>query len=107
MTDFDLDSHFESENGGTPVTSFIIPSSPADRKKIMDAMNEVSACKTRIEGEREYIKETIDMLSKDFKIPKKHLNRLAKVIHKQNFAEEQSQDEEFQTLVEAVTKQQN
>lgn len=107
MTDFDLDSHFKSENGGTPVTSFIIPSSPTDRKKIMDAMNEVSACKTRIEGEREYIKETIDMLSKDFKIPKKHLNRLAKVVHKQNFAEEQSQDEEFQTLVEAVTKQQN
>ncbi len=85
----------------TPQT-FVMPSSPADRKAIMDAMGEISASMTRMEGEKNYIKETIGDLSQKFQIPKKLLNRFAKTYHKQTYADELGQDSEFETMVQLL-----
>ena len=91
--------------GESIVTGFVMPSSPADRKIIIDAMFEISASKTRAEGERDFQKEALNDLYDKFKIPKRLLNRFAKVYHKQSYTEELGVDSDFQVLVETLTQQ--
>ena len=62
--------------------SIIIPSSPADRKTIKDAMTEISNSMVRIESEKAFIKEAIEELNDKVDIDKKYLNKLARVYHK-------------------------
>ena len=75
-----------------------------DKKKIRDAMQEASNSLIRMEAERDLIKTIVEDLFEQFKIPKKTLNRMIKVYHKQNFNEEIANSDEFQTLYESVTK---
>jgi uncharacterized FlaG/YvyC family protein len=79
-------------------------SSPADRTKIRKMLGEISNSMTRIAAERDLIKETIAELSKEFELPKKYLNRMAKVYHKQNFQLEQSSHEEFEELYVSIVE---
>lgn len=95
----------EQEQSGN-ITGFVMPSSPADRKHIMDVMNEISASKTRVEGERDFQKDAIGELYSKFKIPKRLLNRFAKAHHRAAFSEELAIDSDFETLVDALAKNQ-
>lgn len=61
-----------------------MPSDPATVKKIKDAMQEASASYTRIEGERDFLKELFTDLAKDTELPKGYLLKTAKIYHKQN-----------------------
>jgi uncharacterized FlaG/YvyC family protein len=79
-------------------------SSPADRTKIKKMLDEISNSMTRIAAERDLIKETISELSKEFELPKKYLNRMAKVYHKQNFQIEQANHEEFEDLYTSIVE---
>ena len=79
-------------------------SSPADRKKILDAMREISNSMTRISAERDLIKETVKDLSDNFQVPKKTVSKIAKTYHKQNFSQAVAENEEFEELYEKVTK---
>jgi hypothetical protein len=79
-----------------------LPSNPTDIKKIDSALEEISNSKTRIEAERELIKEISDNLNEEFDIPKKLINQLAKVYHMRNFATEVSEQEEFQEAFETL-----
>ena len=65
-----------------------IPSSPTDRKAILDCMKELSASMTRTEGEREFQREAIKELCDNLELSKKTFRRMAKVYHKQNFTKE-------------------
>lgn len=76
--------------------------SPADRKKIKDAMEEVSNSMTRIDAEKDLMKQIISDLHDNFKISKKILNKMARTYHKQNFLNEQQNHEEFETLYQEV-----
>ena len=69
------------------MSGIIIPSSPEDRKRIKDCMEELSNSFTRVEGERDFAKEAISSLSEEVDLPKKVLNQMAKIYHKQNIAE--------------------
>jgi hypothetical protein len=66
-------------------------------------MNELSASMTRIEGERDFIKEAISKVCEDFEMNKKTFRRLAKTYHKQNFSKEVAEHEEFETMYEQLT----
>ena len=79
-------------------------SSPADRAKIKKMLGEVSNSMTRIEAERDLIKETIKEMSQEFNLSKRHLNRMAKVFHKQNFSREQEEHEEFEDLYTSIVE---
>lgn len=83
-------------------SGIILPSNPADRKKILDAMQEISNSYTRIEGEKSYVKEAVAALSETYKIPKRVLNKLSKTLHKGNFEEEAGQFEDFSDLYETL-----
>jgi hypothetical protein len=67
-------------------------------KSIRDALSEISNEMTVIDSHKEAIKDVIDALYDNFKIPKKVLNRLAKTHHKQSFQEEVTEDSEFEAL---------
>lgn len=82
-------------------------SNPADRKKIRDAMNEASASMTRIEAERDLIKEIAKDISEQYQLPKKVVNKMIRVYHKQNFNEEVASHSEFETLYEEITSNPN
>ena len=81
---------------------FIMPSSPADRKAIMDCIIDISASKTRAAAETSFQSEALKDLSKKFNIPKPLLSRFARVYHKQNYKEELAVDSDFETLVEIL-----
>jgi hypothetical protein len=85
------------------VTGIVIPSAPADRKAIKNALSEISNAMTRMEGERDLIKDILQTVKDNQGIPPKYLRKLAKIYHKQNFAEVQQEQEEIETLYETVT----
>lgn len=80
-----------------------LPQDPAARKAIKKVMEEISASMTRIEGERDFIKEAINNCSEEYEINKKTFRKLAKVYHKQNFSREVAEHEEFETMYEQLT----
>ena len=75
-----------------------------DKKKIKGVLQEASNSLTRIDAERDLIKNIITDTSKNFQIPKKTVKKLINVYHKQNFSEEVASHEEFENLYETVTK---
>lgn len=77
-------------------------SSTEDRKKIREMLQEVSNSMTRIAGEKDYIREAIKEFSKEYEIPKRTLNKMAKIYHKQSYNLEQQEFEEFETLYETI-----
>jgi hypothetical protein len=81
-----------------------ILSNEADREKLFKVVKECSDSMTRIEGENDFIKESIADISKQLQLPKKLVSRLVKVYHKQNFDEEVAVHEQFETLYESVVK---
>ena len=80
-----------------------IPSSPTDRKEILECMKEISASMDRTEGEREFIREAIKDICEKHLLSKKTFRRMAKVYHKQNFSLELEEHEEFETMYQTIT----
>ena len=84
--------------------SVIVPSSQEDKKKIRQALQEISDSLTRMEAERDLIKDILQTVEDNYKIKKKYTRRLAKVFHKQNFNQVQQDQQDLETLYESVTK---
>jgi type I site-specific restriction-modification system R (restriction) subunit len=82
-----------------------IISSSVDREKIKKVLAEISGSMTRIEAERDYIKESIREMSDQFQLSKKTLNKMARVYHKQNFSQEVASHEEFEDLYETILQE--
>lgn len=80
-----------------------VPSSPADRKAILDCMKEISGSMTRIDAERNFIREAIKNICEEQNLSKKTFRRMAKTYHKQNFSSEVEEHEEFEVLYETIT----
>lgn len=78
-------------------------SNPVERKKIRDALSEISNSLTRIESERDLIKTIVGNIAEEHELPKKTVNKMAKVFHKQNFSKEQQEFSEFEHIYQAVT----
>ena len=85
------------------MSNVIIPSSLEDRKKIRGALEEISNSLTRIEAERDLIKEILQDVEDKFELPKKYTRKVAKIFHKQNFAEVKTEQEDLETIYETVT----
>lgn len=76
---------------------------PKVRQKIMAQIGEGSACMTRIEAERDLIKEIVKGMHEEHGVSKKAAAKMIKVYHKQSFSKEVEEQDEFQTLYETVT----
>jgi Zn-dependent M32 family carboxypeptidase len=79
-------------------------SSPEDRKKLKDAIQEISNSLVRTEAERDLIREIIKEQSQNLQIPKKIIAKIAKTYHKQNLTQEVEDHEDFVDLYETVVK---
>ena len=82
-----------------------LPQDPAARKAIKKCLEEISASMTRIEDERDFIKEAIKGICEEYQLSKKTFRRLAKTYHKQNFSMEVAEHEEFETMYEQLTNE--
>ena len=80
-----------------------VPSNPADRKKIEQALQEISNSLTRTEAERDLIKDIIKETCDKFELDKKIFRRMAKVYHRRNYSEEVAEHEQFELLYENIT----
>ena len=85
------------------MSNIIVPSSPEDRKKIKDALIEISTSLTRVEAERDLIKDILAEVEDKFELPKKYTRKLARIYHKQNYAEIRQEQDDVETLYETVT----
>lgn len=72
--------------------------------KLVGYLKDFSTSLTRVEAERDLQKTIKGDVVEEFDISKKVFTKLAKVYHKQNFADEVADHEEFETLYEELTK---
>ena len=83
--------------------TLILPTNPADIKKIRDALQEIADAFTRMTAERELVKDIKAMLKEDFELPPKFITKLAKTYFNQDFEAQQVESEDFEELWFAVT----
>jgi hypothetical protein len=88
-------------------TNVIVPSSSADRHAVQKALQEISGSLTRIDAEKDLIKDILATVEDNQNIPKKYMRKMAKIYHKQNFTEIQQEQEDLETLYETVTGSNN
>lgn len=75
-----------------------------DLKIVRDAIEEISNHFRKIEDENLAIKDIVDSVYDQYKLPKKITKRLAKVYFKQNFSQQVVEDKEFEALYVGVTE---
>lgn len=84
--------------------TLIIPSSPADLKKISTMVDEGVDCLTRIASERDALKDIVDSIVEKYELPKKHVNKLIRSRFKDDFKKLQAEMEEFDELWNKISK---
>ena len=84
------------------MSNVIIPSSPADVKRIKDCIIEISNAMTLIQAQKDFIKEAVKLCVEDVEIDKKHLKKMATIYHKQNLSEILGEIEDVEALYEGV-----
>lgn len=77
---------------------------PNEKLKLLGYLKDFSTSLTRVEAERDLQKNIKSDVIEEFDISKKVFTKLAKVYHKQNFADEVASHQEFESLYEEVTK---
>jgi hypothetical protein len=80
----------------------IVPTNPEDRKKIKAILDEIVECKQKIAFQQILIKEQIDLIVEDYKIPKKMATKLANTFYKESLDAERATNETLVELYEAV-----
>lgn len=82
-----------------------LPSDPKSRSDIKACMEELSASMSRIEGEREFIKEAINNVCEKYELNKRTFRKLAKTFHKQNFSKEVIEHKEYEEMYQQLTNE--
>ena len=71
-----------------------VPSNPAEKKELQNAIVEASNSKLRIEAENDHINNIFKDMNEKFGINKRKFNKYVKIWHKQCYAAEVSELEE-------------
>lgn len=69
---------------------------------IKNKFTEISNSMTRVQGEKDLIKEIYTDLKDQFELPPKLARKLAKAFHKRNLEEVRAEHEEFEETYETV-----
>lgn len=72
------------------------------KKAIKDLVGEVSGAMTRMEAERDFVKEAIAAVAKDHDLDKKILSKMCKTYHRQRFHTEKQDNDEFENTYAEV-----
>jgi predicted nucleic acid-binding Zn-ribbon protein len=73
------------------------------KNNILDACEEVSVALTKIEDQKEHIKDIKDRVKEEFKLDPKLFFKIAKTMHNASFQNERKVNEDFQLLYETLT----
>jgi alkylated DNA repair dioxygenase AlkB len=79
-------------------------SNPKDREKLLGVLSECSDSLTRVQSEKDLIRQAVKDVCEELELPKRLVNKLVKVYHKQNYDEEVATHEQFESLYETVVK---
>jgi hypothetical protein len=74
--------------------------------KLKKVINEISDSMTRIEAERDLIKESVKRVSEETVVEKKLIRKMAKTFHKNSFESDVTEQRDFESIFEIVTKRQ-
>lgn len=91
----------------TDNTDFVLPSSPADRAKIKDAVYEVVGAMREIKDKRSYINDTKKDMKEKFGISPKIFSKLVKTHQEANIAEVRAENETFDIMFETLFESNN
>lgn len=73
-----------------------------DKDKLKKGLQELSNSMTRIDAEREYIREAVKELAEQHQMNKRTLRKIAVAYHKQNYNDETASFAEFQEVYEEL-----
>lgn len=79
-----------------------LPSDPADRKRIQDAVEEASGLKQIQKDKADQIKDIIDFLYDEFSIPKKISRQMVNTFHKDNYSDVSREHTVFEVTYETI-----
>lgn len=68
-------------------TSFTLPSSEADRKKIKDAIHEIVAAMSFIDDKKSFINDVVNAMKDEYNMPKGLTKKMANIVYKQSYEE--------------------
>ncbi len=74
-----------------------------DKKDILTVIKDCSDSLTRMEGEREFIKEAIIGLNAKYELNKSLLRKVVNIYYKQNLAEVTAANSDVEDLYETIT----
>jgi hypothetical protein len=80
----------------------IVPTNPVERAKIKKCLEEINEQKRKIELCKILIKEQIEFIVDDHKLPKKLVTKLASTYFKQSLDQEAATHEKLEELYSAV-----
>lgn len=80
-----------------------LPSDPNARQAIKNAIQEISNSMTRMDGERDFVKETVARVCEEHDLNKRVFRKLARTYHKQDFSKEVAEHNLFEEMYEEIT----
>ncbi len=81
-----------------------IPSTINDKQKIKLALDEIVGAGRFIADKKEYIKDCVATIHKEFNIPKKIITKIAKTIMDDNYWDVSNELSDFEALYEAIVE---
>lgn len=84
--------------------TIVLPTNPADIKKIKDGIQEASNSLVQIDAEKDQIKSIVDLLAEKYELPKQFINKMIKSYHKSDFDKTQTQFEDWAELYQLIVK---
>ncbi|MBT6472487.1 MAG: hypothetical protein HOK52_14650 [Candidatus Marinimicrobia bacterium] len=89
----------------------LLPSNPKEQDKIRGALKELSDCKTRMDSEKELMKEIADNLKEDFGLSRRLVNSMVATYMEGNYinklSEMEAQIEEYEIFYSGLFKPHN
>jgi hypothetical protein len=75
---------------------------PEEKKKLSKAIQELSDSMTRVDAEKDLMKDIIQETYDAIGVDKKHIRKVASIYHKQNLTEVRTETDEIMELYEEV-----
>ena len=79
-----------------------VPNNPSDRQKLKLMFVEMTHSLGRMDHEREQLKEIKKEINNEFDISPKMANKIAKAMYLMDFADQQAENDEFESMFEAL-----
>ena len=79
-----------------------VPTSDKERQTLKTMISEMTHCLDKMDAQREQMKEIGSEAAETFDVPKKLVNRMARIMYKQTYADLCAENNHFEELYESV-----